>query len=154
MTQATRLAREDAFTDALRATDAAIGDEQPAPQALRIIAAIKRLRDDKPARVTSLTRVDYLDRVQTAARAAYRAAHGLGDHGSDHDGVAGIDTPLGRLKAIVWRRQWKGGKHGDRIAWAGEYYLNDEPITVAEIKASGLAQRPTTRNRQAVRSAE
>lgn len=149
MTHTAKLAREDALTDALRVTDAAIGDEQPAPQALRIIAAIKRLRDDEPARVVSFNRVDYLDRVQIAARAAYRTVHGLGDHGSECEGIAGIDTPLGRLKAIVWRRPWKGGKHGDRIAWAGEYYLDEEPITVAEIKAAGLAQRPTTRNRKA-----
>lgn len=147
MTYAARMAREDAITDALRATNDAIGDEVPTPQALRIIEAIKRLRASQPVRVARLERVDYLERVQQAARAAWMKAHGNGVTGPEHDASAGIDTPIGRLTMTIWRRQWNG-KRGVRIAWAGEYYLNGEPITIAEIKEAGLAQRPTTRNRQ------
>jgi hypothetical protein len=152
MNHAAKLAREDALTEALRATDAAIGDEQPTDQALRIIEALKRLRSDGKARVPGLDRRDYLAEVQDAARLAWSMQHGgkpaALPTGPGHDAVAGIDTPLGRLKMVTWRRPWNGNLRGERIAWAGEYYLDDEPITVAEIKAAGLAQRPTTRNRQ------
>lgn len=150
MSHTARLAREDAITDALRAINVALGDDVPTEQAFRIIDAIKRLRDGEPARVTSLDRRDYMAEVQEAARAAWVSSHG-GQHGNivalGADAVAGIDTPLGRLRVTTWRRTW-AGERGERIAWASEYYLNDEPITVAEIKAAGLAQRPTTRQRR------
>lgn len=144
MTHTARLAREDAITEALRAADMAIGDEPPTDQALRIIAALQNLRSDQPARVTSLDRIDYLEHVQTAAQRAWQARHDRIVTGPDHDATAGIDTPIGRLKSVTWRRAWASG----RIAWASEYYLNDAPITVAEIRAAGLAQRPTTRKRR------
>lgn len=145
MTHAARIARDEAITEVLRAINDAIADEEPTDQALRIIAAVKASRSDTPARVTSLERVDYLERAQKAAQAAWIAQHGnIHVTGSGADAVAGIDTPIGRLRAVTWRREWRGG----RIAWASEYYLNDEPITVQEIRAAGLAQRPTTRNRQ------
>lgn len=152
MTPAARMARENAITDALRAADIAIGKEVPTDQALRIIAAIKRLRAGEPACVTSLDRIDYLERVQAAARAAWIERHGVSalKAGIEHDAVAGIDTPIGRLKAVVWKRAWAGVR-GMRIVWASEYYLDDQPITVAEVKAAGLAQRPTTRNRKRVK---
>ena len=145
MTHAARMARDDTITEALRAVNDAIGNEEPTDQAFRIIAAVKALR--QPARVTSLARVDYLEKVQSEAQRAHIAAYGYEDSrnlGQAYDAIAGIETPLGRLKCLTWRRQWSDG----RIAWASEYSLNDEPITVAEIKAAGLAQRPTTRNRQ------
>lgn len=148
MNRAALLTREDALTDALRAVDSAIGDEQPTDQAMRIIDAIKRLRPSEPARLTSPNRVDYLDRVQKAARGAWSAAHGPMNFGPEHDAVAGVDTPIGRLRAVVWRRRWHGNRRGDRIAWAGEYYLDDDPVTIAEIVTAGLARRPTTRCRQ------
>ncbi|MDK2769957.1 MAG: hypothetical protein KYX69_19840 [Sphingomonas sp.] len=148
MTQSARMAREDALTEALRVADTAIGSERPEPQAFRIIAAIRELRDAAPARVTSLSRIDYLERVQRDARIAWGGRWQGNRTGPEHDATAGVDTPLGRLRVVVWRRPWKGERRGQRIAWAGEYYLNDEPITVAEIKAAGLAQRPTTRRRQ------
>lgn len=152
MTHAARLAREDAITEALRAADNAIGQEAPTTQAMRIIDAIKRLRDDAPVRVTSLERVDYLRMVQDAARGAWtkqdaeaQAMRARGEEFEiDASASARVTTPLGTLRAVVWRTHWRGG----RMAWASEYSLNDEPITVAEIRAAGLAQRPTTRRRQ------
>lgn len=161
MTQAARMAREDAIRDALRAINDAIGDEPPTPQAFRIIEAVKDLRANAPVRVPIIHRkkhdgigapVDYLDRVQQAARDAWTKAHG-GQHGNvvvtgpGADASAGIDTPLGRLTATTYRKKWTG-KNGERIAWMTEYSLNGEPISIAEIKQAGLAQRPTTRNRQ------
>lgn len=152
MTHAAKLAREDAITDALRAANDAIGAEQPTPQAFRIIAALKQLREQISARVQGSDRVDYMERVQEAARGQWYIDHAKGDGhiriGPEHDALAGVETPLGRLVAVVWRVHWKGQKRGDRVCWAGEYYLNNEPITVAEIRAAGLARRPTTRNRQ------
>ncbi|RWF64103.1 MAG: hypothetical protein EOQ34_29940 [Mesorhizobium sp.] len=152
MTNTARIAREEAITDALRAINDAIGDEEPTDQAFKIIDAIKRLRDDKPARVASTERVDYLGRVQAEAQAAWMAqflpeAETIPPVGPNYDATAGVDTPLGRLRVTTWRRGWRGAR-GERIAWASEYYLADQPITVAEIRACGLAQRPTSRNRK------
>lgn len=147
MTHAARLARIDALTDALRTVDQAIGAELPTDQALRIIEAIKRLRDDKPARVSSLNPRDYLSEVQTLARTAWMAEYGSIIGGDLEVTTRGIDTPLGRLTAHAWRQRW-AGKRGERLTWAGNYTLNGEPITIAEIKDAGLAQRPTTRNRR------
>lgn len=148
------LARDEAITDALRVANDAIGDEQPTAQALKIIAAIKRLRAADPVKIAALSRVNYLERLQRDAQAIWMAHYGdLGavirgeEHktlGPENDVIAGIDTPLGRFRCSTWRREWRGG----RIAWASEYYLNDEPITIAEIEAAGLAQRPTTRQRR------
>lgn len=147
MTHAARIARDDAITDALRAVNEAIGDEEPTDQAFRIIAALKALRPGAPPRVVSLERADYLEKVQREAQRKWLEEYDglIGALGSPaHDAVAGTDTPIGRLRAVTWRRVW----HDGRIAWASEYYLNDEPITIAEIRDAGLAQRPTTRNRQ------
>lgn len=141
MTPIQRAGRVEALTDALRSIDLAIGDEPPTDQTLRVIEAIKRMRDEQPGRVNSLERVDYLERVQSAAQAAWVRIREPGQSGPEHDATAGVDTPLGRLRATTWRTRWRSG----RIAWASEYYLNNAAITIAEIKALGLAQRPTTR---------
>ncbi|HEY5797679.1 MAG TPA: hypothetical protein VIU82_21965 [Bosea sp. (in: a-proteobacteria)] len=147
MTHAAKLAREEAFTDAIRIADNAIGDEPPEAQSLRIIAALKTMRDAGQATVAGTVRVNYLGRAQDAARRAWTQDHSPNDTGPEREATAGVDTPLGRLRAVAWRRAWKGTARGERIAWAGEYWLNDEPITLAEIKAAGLDRRPTTRNR-------
>lgn len=147
MTHSLKLAREDFITEALRAVNDAIGTAEPHEQAFKIIAAIKALRDTK-ARVTN-GGVDYLRKVQEASQDAWRAEYG-GTHGNvvtddpRCTASAGIVTPIGRLRVVTWRTTWKG----DRPAWASEYYLDDAPITVREIRAAGLAQRPTTRTRQ------
>lgn len=139
-----RIARETLLKALLRDIDALI-ETEPTDRELAIIALIKGMRDDAAARVMA-ERVDYLDRVQKAAHRAWIEAHANFENrtGPEFDGIAGVDTPLGRLKAITYRRPWKGG----RIAWATEYYLDDQPVTIREIRAAGLAQRPTSRNRQ------
>lgn len=144
VTPAAKLTREDAFTDAIRAADEAIGDEPPTDQALRIIAALKRLRDSVNARVTGTERIDYLRRAQEATQAAWLDQHEPDLIGPAHDAACRIATPLGDLTCRSWRVRWRGG----RVAWASEYTLAGEPITISEIRAAGLAQRPTTRNRQ------
>jgi len=141
MTHSDKVAREGVITEALRAVDQAIGDEEPTDQALRIIKAIQGLRDDK-AILPNLERIDYLGMVQEKARASFLS----GGHTASQ-AVASVDTPLGRLKAVVWQREWTGGL-GKRTVWASEYYLDDEPITINEAKAAGLSVRPTSRNRR------
>lgn len=134
---ARKLAREDFITEALRTINDAIGEEEPHAQAFRIIAAVKAMRDDK-ARVAG-GGVDYLEKVQRAARSAW---HNRTEE--DRPGIGCVATPIGNLMATTWRVEWSGG----REAWRTEYALNGDPITIREIKAAGLAQRPTTRNRQ------
>lgn len=148
MTHTAKLARHDALTEAIRATDEAIGDEPPTDQALRIIKILKQLRDDCSARVGGTERRDYMSEVQKIARdkwlAEYDGMIGVSQH---HDATASIGTPIGRLSATVWQQQWSGAR-GTRMVWGGSYTLDGEPITIEEIKAAGLARRPTTRNRQ------
>lgn len=148
MTHATKLTRDDTITEALRAANDAIGQEEPTPQAFKIIAALKALRDPQPVRIMSGGR-DYLRQVQEAAQREWLGEYGMEDQvtGPFHVASAGITTPLGRLTCTTWRRKWSG-KRGERITWASEYTLNDDPISIEEIKKAGLAQRPTTRNRQ------
>lgn len=156
MKHSERIAREDVISECLRALDIGIGDEQPTDQALRIMKEIKALRAPDPlvlAQQPNDTKyrtrfpTDYLERVQDAARAAWLAQWQHGDVDPAHDATAGVDTPLGRLRCTVWQRQW-AGKVRQTTTWASEYALNDEPISVREIRAAGLAQRPTTRNRK------
>jgi hypothetical protein len=141
MSLAADLAREETLADALRAVNDAIGEEPPDDQAFRIIAAIKALFPVTSARVAKLAPVDYFTTLQARARAAWKSEYEGNSIGPECDAVAGIETPLGRLKMVTWRRVWRNG----RIAWASEYDLNGQPISIAEIRAVGLAQRPTTR---------
>ncbi|MGY4333220.1 hypothetical protein ACVWWG_007637 [Bradyrhizobium sp. LB7.2] len=144
MSVTARLARDEAIADALRVATAVIGDDAASPQALAIVAAIKRLRVADPIKIAALSRVNYLAQLQREAQTMWTGHHAAEATGPEHDVIAGIDTPLGRFRCTTWRRRWSSG----RIAWASEYYLNDEPITLAEIDAAGLAQRPTTRQRR------
>lgn len=166
-----RIAREDALTDALRAANLALGDHEPDDQALRIIEAIKRLRAGWPTKVVSLERIDYAERARNAARAAWTELHSVtrvqlsavdgatsyNVYRSDGAGIhligttsgeatasATVETPLGRLTAVASRQTWAGG----REAWHTLYKLDGRPITLTEMRAACLMQRPTTRNRQ------
>ncbi len=145
MTHAAKLARDDAITEALRAANDALGDEEPDAQAFKIFAALRALRDPKPIRAPA-GGIDYLARVQKAAQALWAA--GVAQSGNpDAEATAGLDTPLGRLTCTTRKRRWTG-KRGTRSAWASEYALNGDPITLREIRDAGLAQKATTRNRQ------
>lgn len=144
MSVTARLARDEAIADALRVATAVIGDDAASPQALAIVAAIKRLRVADPIKIAALSRVNYLAQLQGIAHTLWWGHYAHDVTGPDRDVIAGIDTPIGRFRTTTWRRAWSNG----RVAWASEYYLNDEPITVAEIEAAGLAQRPTTRQRR------
>lgn len=92
----------------------------------RAFDALNREISALRGRIESVSRIDYLERVQLKARGEY-------------GGVATENTPLGPLlcEATLIDGQWHS-----------EYYLNGERIAVREIKALGLAQRPTTRNRR------
>lgn len=144
MSHADRIAREEALTDALRIIADVVGNDNASAQVLHIIDAIKRLRANKPARVRMLTPIDYLSRVQELARAKWLTRHAEDPTIGRFEAVHAVDTPIGVLRLVTWRTEWRGGKP----AWAGEYSLDDAPITIAEIRAAGLAQRPTTRKRR------
>ena len=150
MSHARTVARDDALVEALRAIDAVLGDTEPTERELAIVRAIQALRSPDPVRVARLVPVDYLAQVQRLARDGWEhqyAGHGLVT-GPEHDAVAGIDTPLGRLAATVWRVEWTG-KRGERVAWRAAYTLNSESISIRDIREVGLAQRLFTRNRKA-----
>lgn len=153
MTYAATLARCDAFTEALRLANDAIGNDPPTDQALRIIKSLQRARDDKPARVTSLDRVDYLGQVQQAARTRWSVTYEGSAHGPGFEVSEKVQTPLGLLTATVWRRCWTGPHRGKRTAWAAEYHLNGKPISITEIREAGLAMRPTERAKRARKNA-
>lgn len=87
-------------------------------------------------RVEGGERIDYLAMVQRQARAAWRSEGGFDGVGS----VATVKTPLGPMMCEACFTSEK--------TWQSTYYLNGERIAVREIKALGLAQRPTTRNRR------
>lgn len=87
-------------------------------------------------RVEGGERIDYLAMVQRNARASWRGGGGFEGVGS----VATVKTPIGPLMCeACFTAERK---------WLSTYYLNGERIAVREIKALGLAQRPTTRNRR------
>lgn len=135
MTHRERLLLGGFVTKALRAVDQAIGDELPTDQALAIIKALKAMRTEAPKQ----TGVDYLERLQTAVRARYRFEKITATMWSTEKTVTEtIDTPAGPLTAKTY--QVFG-------VWQTAYRLNGNSITIAEIRAAGLAQRPTTRKR-------
>lgn len=105
------------------------------PAFLAVLSRAFRAVSEEIARVNGVVpaghRVDYLSMVQEAARQA------AGDRESG--GIAGRVTPLGTLECGTCKR-------GD--SWHSWYTLNGERVTVRQIKALGLAQRPTTRVRK------
>ncbi|WP_187399434.1 hypothetical protein [Bradyrhizobium paxllaeri] len=107
MNHTARLARDEAIAEALRVATQVIGDEPATAQALKIIAAIKRLRAADPVQVAALSRVNYMARLQDEARAMWTAHYGQGVTGPDHDVI--IDTPLGRFRTVR-RRIGRGSR--------------------------------------------
>lgn len=152
MRHSDKMIREDVITEALRVMNDALDGAEPNDQVLAMFKAVKGIRAPEPLSLPISKVTDYMAWVQREARSAwesrasaYTAGRPIGPRFSV---TAGVDTPIGRLALTTWRREWVGSIKGERIAWAGEYTLDGEPITVAEIRAAGLAQRPTTRNRK------
>lgn len=108
------------------------------PDACRILTiAFSRLNDEinrYAGKIVTGDRIDYLERVQLEARQGWLVKR-------SGDGCGSTRTPLGVLSCRTWMEAGK-----DR--WQSLYMLAGEPITVREIKALGLAQRPTTRDRK------
>lgn len=101
---------------------------------LAVLSLAFRAVTEEIAKVTGIVpaghRVDYLALVQEAARQAV-----------DETGMGGADrlTPIGILHC------WATEVNGKRYAI---YKLNGERVTVKQIIALGLAQRPTSRDRK------
>lgn len=112
------------------------------PDACRILTiAFSRLNDEinrYAGKIVTGDRIDYLEQVQLKARQAW--VDGRMSQ-TTKAAVASVPTPLGALLCETWMEAGK-----DR--WQSLYMLAGEPITVREIKALGLAQRPTTRERK------
>lgn len=155
MTVADRIAYQQGVEDAIRAAGEAVEGYTRAEDGsisyaaiTDMFAAMRRRLPAKAAYIKMSEPIDYFAQLKSVAHRAWFEKHGHGTKlsGVEHDAVAGVDTPLGRLKAIVWRRPW-AGKRGERLCWAAEYYLDDEPVTIAEITAAGLADKKFRRNR-------
>jgi len=103
------------------------------PEALAILArafaALNREISQVKGKVVGGDRIDYLQIAQIRARAAGNAG-----------GSASVRTPLGDLVCMTWL--------ADGVRRTSQYTLAGEEITVREIKALGLSQRPTSRNRK------
>ncbi len=105
------------------------------PAFLAVLSIAFRAVSEEIARVNGVVpaghRVDYLSMVQEAAR----------QNADEETGVGGAlqMTPIGKLFCGTEKR-------GD--SWRSWYKLNGERVTVRQIKALGLAQRPTTRVRK------
>jgi len=132
MKHSDKLTRDETITSVLAAISDALGSDEPHEQSLRIIQTIRAMRDEG-IRIASPA-MDYLRHVQELSRRA---------PGSP----ASIRTPLGFLTATASPKAWRG-KMGIRTAWVTEYALDGAPITLKEIRAAGLAQRPFTRSRR------
>jgi hypothetical protein len=94
----------------------------------RAFADLNRVISGVAGVIVGNERIDYVERVQVKARAAGNAG-----------GSASVKTPIGELTCMTWI---DAGKR------QSEYTLAGSRISVREMKALGLAQRPTTRNRR------
>lgn len=112
---------------ALVQATAGITDPESVSILAKAFAEVNREISALRGRIEGCERIDYLERVQWRARGAA-------------GGIATENTPLGPLmcEAVL----------GSDGSWSSTYYLNGDRIAVREIKALGLAQRPTTRNRR------
>lgn len=118
-------------------------DGDPGPVAHAMLAELKRLLGETPPS----ERIDYHERAQERARAAHVGKFTREQIGPEYRATATVTTPLGELQCETWLRRWTGPKRA-RVTWASEFTLDAEFVSVREIKSLGLAQRPTTRNRQ------
>ncbi len=146
MKHAEKIIREQTLTEAIRELHPLMGEE-PSPESFAMLERLKDMREAATATVASSSPVDYLEQVQGKARRAHLVKHAVDKIGRAHSASASVDTPLGKLECMTWKRPWEGEKRA-RVTWASEYQLAGEFISVREIKAAGLAARPTTRNRQ------
>lgn len=136
---------KDAFRAGLEAARSIMLNETAEiadPEACRILTLafiqLNREIDHHAGRIVSGDRIDYLERVQLKARQAW--VDGRMSQ-TTKTAVASTETPLGALICETWMEAGK-----DR--WQSTYTLAGEQITVRQIKALGLAQRPTTRERK------
>lgn len=122
-----RRGMEDARAAMVDAT-AYVTDPDTLEVLARAFADLNRAISAAAGVIVGSERVDYLMKAQTKAR------------GAGKDGGSGsTKTPLGELTCMTWTAE------GRRTS---TYTLAGKQITVREIKALGLAQRPTTRNRK------
>lgn len=137
---AERIAYENAVEDCIRAVSRATdGNEENV--LVDVFRALRSVMPEKSFRILQPAEANYLEQLQRLAQAEWfkKHGHGSGLSGVTADAVAGIDTPIGIFRAVIWRRPW-AGKRGDRLCWSTEYYLNDEAIVLDEIRAAGLAK--------------
>lgn len=146
-THAYKIARDETIQEVIRTLDAALSYVERDEEDIRrnVFATLKGMREGLPVVVRTLNRIDYLEKVQTEARAEHARSR-PSDNAKEYTASAVVETPIGKLGIITWQRTWRGAR-GERTAWASEYTLNGEPITLDEIRKAGLNQRPTTRNR-------
>lgn len=145
MMLAHRIAYQEAVEDCIRAVS------QSCPSAgVDVFEALRSVMPDRPSRILHPVQVNYLEQLQRLAQRAWfdKHGHGSGLSGVTADAVAGIETPIGMFRAVIWRRPW-AGKRGDRLCWSTEYYLNDEAIVLDEIRAAGLAKGVRQRRAEA-----
>lgn len=146
MKLAERIIRERAIAECISAIHPLMG-EDAGPDAYAMLEKLKALRDEAQATVAGGNPVDYLEMVQLRARKKHIASIDPDKIGREHSATEAVDTPLGELRCMTWKRPWVGDKR-PRITWASEYTLAGDFVSVREIKAAGLAARPTSRNRQ------
>ncbi|MBA8904860.1 hypothetical protein [Aminobacter ciceronei] len=146
---AERIAYENAVEDCIRAVSRAT-DGNEADVLVDVFRALRSVMPEKSVRVLQPVQVNYLEQLQRLAQRAWfdKHGHGSGLSGVTADAVAGIETPIGMFRAVIWRRPW-AGKRGDRLCWSTEYYLNDEAIVLDEIRAAGLAKGVRQRRAEA-----
>lgn len=145
MTLARRIAYQEAVEDCIRAVS------RSCPGAsVDVFEALRKVMPDRPSRILHPVQVNYLEQLQRMAQRAWfdKHGHGSGLSGVAADAVAGIETPIGMFRAVIWRRPW-AGKRGERLCWLTEYYLNDEAIVLDEIRAAGLAKGVRQRRAEA-----
>lgn len=148
MSLSDRIGYENAVHDCIRAVSLKCKGGEPV--LLDVFAALRSVLPEVSSQILHPVQVNYLEQLQRLAQRAWfdKHGHGSGLSGVTADAVAGIETPIGMFRAVIWRRPW-AGKRGDRLCWSTEYYLNDEAIVLDEIRAAGLAKGVRQRRAEA-----